>query len=304
MYFYPETKSGILNQQAFQQLFDRYFERVRNYIFYRCGDPELATDITLETEYDNDQQVVNTFNNNILKSANQQTRNTTTEARMKLETGWAVNSHHQLEGSLAWVGNRSVWMEDTAGVQFFKQRIRGSHLTLMLQDRMRFGWFKLVPGIRLTHLPYLKQNFLGHSAWASYTLSTAEESFEHFPEDTYLYAPQDQRHELKLAAVLNFEPVYFSASYIYGSGFAIPNYSLRGVTYTRIPYHRVDASFTLKFNLNPAYGEADISILNLFNRENLMYNNLERVPTTQTSSIRIYQQSVPFTPTLYLKIGF
>jgi RNA polymerase sigma-70 factor (ECF subfamily) len=49
VYFYPETKSGILNQQAFQQLFDQYFERVRNYIFYRCGDPELATDITQDT---------------------------------------------------------------------------------------------------------------------------------------------------------------------------------------------------------------------------------------------------------------
>lgn len=38
-----------MNQQAFQQLFDKYFERVRNYIFYRCGDPELATDITQDT---------------------------------------------------------------------------------------------------------------------------------------------------------------------------------------------------------------------------------------------------------------
>jgi RNA polymerase sigma-70 factor (ECF subfamily) len=38
-----------LNQRAFQKLFDQYFERVRNYIFYRCGDPELATDITQDT---------------------------------------------------------------------------------------------------------------------------------------------------------------------------------------------------------------------------------------------------------------
>ncbi|MFP4367644.1 MAG: RNA polymerase sigma factor, partial [Bacteroidales bacterium] len=38
-----------MNQQVFQQLFDQYFERVRNYIFYRCGDPELATDITQDT---------------------------------------------------------------------------------------------------------------------------------------------------------------------------------------------------------------------------------------------------------------
>ncbi|MFW5644452.1 MAG: RNA polymerase sigma factor [Bacteroidota bacterium] len=34
-----------MNQKTFQQLFDQYFDRVRNYIFYRCGDPELATDI-------------------------------------------------------------------------------------------------------------------------------------------------------------------------------------------------------------------------------------------------------------------
>jgi len=38
-----------VNQRTFKNLFDQYFERVRNYIFYRCGDPELATDITQET---------------------------------------------------------------------------------------------------------------------------------------------------------------------------------------------------------------------------------------------------------------
>jgi hypothetical protein len=151
---------------------------------------------------------------------------------------------------------------------------------------------------------YLKQNFFGHTAWVSYTLSKTEESFEHFPNETYLYAPHDQRHELKLAALLNFDPVYFSTNYVYGSGFAIPNYSVRGVTYDRIPYHRVDAALTYKFHLNRFYGEAGISILNLFDRENLLYRNLERVPTTQKSTIRIYQQSVPFTPTLYLKMGF
>jgi len=390
------------------------------------GNNALSTQLTmsysaLEANYDNMHKVVNTFNNNIRKSANQQTLNSTTEAKVKLESTWAVNSNHQLEGALSWVGNRSSWSEDTAGVNFIDKRIRGSHITLMARDRMTFDRFKLVPGIRLTRVPhmektfpeprlsasyeisevlnfnvsgglyrqyltktsvedeygnyrymwtvandkeypvlrskhlaasftlekentqasvspfykktngltryvnfrardienlfeghsqsrgidfYLKQNFFGHTAWVSYTLSKTEESFEHFPNDTYLYAPQDQRHELKLAALLNFDPVYFSANYVYGSGFAIPNYSLRGVTYNRIPYHRVDAALTYKFHLNRFYGEAGISILNLFDRENLLYRNLERVPTTQKSTIRIYQQSVPFTPTLYLKMGF
>jgi RNA polymerase sigma-70 factor (family 1) len=36
-------------EDYFKKLFDIYFERVRNYIFYRCGDPELATDIAQET---------------------------------------------------------------------------------------------------------------------------------------------------------------------------------------------------------------------------------------------------------------
>ncbi len=114
----------------------------------------------------------------------------------------------------------------------------------------------------------------------------------------YLYALQDQRHELKLAAMLNFDPVYFSTSYVYGSGFAIPELTLTGVNYNRVPYRRLDAALIYKFSVSSFYGEAGISILNLLGRDNLLYNNLKRIPTSQTSDIRLYQQSVPFTPTL------
>lgn len=38
-----------MDKNQFKALFDLYFERVRNYIFYRSGDPELATDIAQET---------------------------------------------------------------------------------------------------------------------------------------------------------------------------------------------------------------------------------------------------------------
>lgn len=36
-------------EDYFKKLFDIYFERVRNYIFYRSGDSELSTDIAQET---------------------------------------------------------------------------------------------------------------------------------------------------------------------------------------------------------------------------------------------------------------
>jgi hypothetical protein len=375
----------------------------------------------LDSKYNDEQEVTSTFAVRPGRGTSTSSLNSTSEVTMKLETIWAVNASHQLEGAFGWTGNSSSWSEDSTGVNFIDQQISGGRITLMAQDRMTFGKFRLVPGIRVTHVPhiiepfleprlstswqineawdfsvaagihrqyltrnsvgdefgnfrymwmvanntkypilqsrhlaatlnleknntqisvsswhkktngltryinyrardfktlatghsrsygidlYLKQNFLGHTTWASYTLSKTEESFEHFPDNMYLLAPHDQRHELKLAAMLNFDPIYFSASYIYGSGFAIPELTLTGITYSHIPYRRLDASLTYKFHITNFYGEAGISVLNLFNRENLLYNNLKRVPTNQTSDIRLYQQSVPFTPTLYLRVGF
>lgn len=371
----------------------------------------------LDSRFENDQKIINTFTNNTRRSASQQSFNSTTEAKVNLESSWTINSTHHLESDLSWVGNNSQWIEDTSGVNFIDQNIDGYHVTLMAQDRMSFRNFKLVPGIRLTRVPdlgktflaprmsaaleinraltfslaagihhqyltensvedeygnyrymwtvandseypvlnskhftasftldnnntqatvspyykithgltryvnfrvrdieaiyeghgesygldfYLKQNFYGHTAWISYTLSETREWFEHFPTEDYRYAPHDQRHEIKLAAMANFDPVYFSANYVYGSGF--PNRN--ALDEDRFPYHRLDVALTSKFRFSSFFGEAGLSVLNVLDRENLLYYNLERVPSFQTSTISIYQQSVPFTPTLFLRIGF
>lgn len=34
-----------MTKENFKEVFDRYFDSVRSYVFYRCGDTELATDI-------------------------------------------------------------------------------------------------------------------------------------------------------------------------------------------------------------------------------------------------------------------
>lgn len=39
----------ILTQKEFKELFDAHFSPVRNYLFYRSGDTEIATDIAQET---------------------------------------------------------------------------------------------------------------------------------------------------------------------------------------------------------------------------------------------------------------
>lgn len=38
-----------LTKQEFKNIYDQYFDTIRNYIYYRCGNTELATDICQET---------------------------------------------------------------------------------------------------------------------------------------------------------------------------------------------------------------------------------------------------------------
>lgn len=38
-----------MTREQFKQIFDSHFDSVRNYLYYRCGDTDLATDIAQET---------------------------------------------------------------------------------------------------------------------------------------------------------------------------------------------------------------------------------------------------------------
>ncbi|MDF1547535.1 MAG: TonB-dependent receptor [Bacteroidales bacterium] len=150
---------------------------------------------------------------------------------------------------------------------------------------------------------YTKYNFGGHTFWLSYTLSKSEEHFSYFRNEDYLYAPQDQRHELKVATIINLSPIFLSANYVYGSGFL--EYPYRQVSSSkRIPYNRLDIAATYKFLKNKNIGECGISILNVLNTENRKYTNFERIPLSQISSVSTYFEAVPFTPTIFLKLNF
>ena len=148
----------------------------------------------------------------------------------------------------------------------------------------------------------LKKEYHGHQAWIAYTLSKVEEHFDYQRKNVYRRAPQDQRHELKLAALVNLDPVYLSANYVFGSGFPAGIFSLAGYE-DNYNYSRLDVSFIYKFLDRKLKGEAGLSVLNVLNTRNLKYENFELVPAFQTSSINIYTEAIPFTPTLYLKIS-
>ncbi len=90
---------------------------------------------------------------------------------------------------------------------------------------------------------------------------------------------------------------------MYGSGLAYGS-SLAGDPGERYPYRRLDASVIYRLKLNAFRIETGLSVLNIFNRENIKYSNLFEVPDGQFSSISIYAEAVPFTPTLYVNLAF
>ncbi len=150
-----------------------------------------------------------------------------------------------------------------------------------------------------------KKDFGKHSVWASYTLSKSLERFapqnQSLPD--YSLAPQDQRHELKVAGLFNIGHFYLSANYVYGSGLAILKKVFPDAT--NVAYNRADASATYKFTHKQINGELGLSVLNVFDTQNLRYANLKIFRlTSDLGDFRVYSSSVPFTPVLFLKMVF
>ena len=151
---------------------------------------------------------------------------------------------------------------------------------------------------------YIKKEYKNNLIWLAYTLSKTEERFTF--QRIYEYSPalHDQRHELKIAGIVNIKSFYLSANYVFGSGFEKTRETLEEVE-TDIPvYKRLDASLVYRFTPKKFNMEAGLSILNILNYENLKFSNLSRVSTGALSSVNVYAEAVPFSPSLFLKLKF
>ena len=151
---------------------------------------------------------------------------------------------------------------------------------------------------------FVKKDFKGHSAWISYSLSKTEEKFKVLTKNVYQPSPQDQRHEIKGAVLFNFKPFNFSANYVFGSGFPLNTGTLLNPTYVEPDYNRMDVAVNYIFTIGKVSGETGISILNLFNSQNIRYTNFERVPVDQASSLNIYSEAMPFSPRVSLRLFY
>ncbi len=151
---------------------------------------------------------------------------------------------------------------------------------------------------------FVKKDFNGHSAWVSYTLSKTEEKFSYFSTNEFQPAPQDQRHELKLAVLFNVKPFNFSANYVFGSGFPLNNGTIVHPVFINPDYNRIDVAVNFRFDIGKVAAETGLSLLNLFNSKNIRYSNFEKVPVDQSNTLNIYSQAVPFSPRLSLRLFY
>jgi hypothetical protein len=92
-------------------------------------------------------------------------------------------------------------------------------------------------------------------------------------------------------------------NYVYGTGFPDPSLLPDPAVYNTI-YSRLDGAIVYEYSHKKFHIDAGVSILNFLNRENIKYSNYTRVPSDETSSINLYAEAVPFTPTLFLKIYY
>jgi hypothetical protein len=151
---------------------------------------------------------------------------------------------------------------------------------------------------------FLKKDIGQHAIWLSYSLSKTIERLapvgKTLPE--YSPSPHNQLHEFKIAGLYNLGKFYFSANYVYGSGMEILK-EVFADQLNDIYYSRFDIAATYCFNPWGKSAEIGASVLNLFDRQNLKYDNIKKINITrELGDIMINSNAVPLTPTIFLKI--
>ncbi len=191
------------------------------------------------------------------------------------------------------------------------------------------GWLFSVEG-------YVKQN---RNEW--FYINSAVNSFDNTIKGFDVYARKEWRkqtffgsysvvnasepqattgQEVKLGAVTTFKNFHFSATYVYGAGFAYlstgghshgqdneqghGNGGQHGNGHSDTstePYSRFDVSLTYRLQLKKCRIQAGASVLNVFDTDNIKYSY--RI-ADQNNVYNIYTRATPLTPVVFFEIIF
>ena len=171
-----------------------------------------------------------------------------------------------------------------------------------------------------------------YTGWLAYTYSQSQNTINDINQGEKLPSRLDQRHELKLVQLVDLSKWNFSATWTYGSGLPFLEPEIKLITdnngdlinfeiinttktVTRLPdYHRLDLSAAMKFSNKELSGEVGISVLNVYNRQNIQGKRfksdiLEQI-ISNTPNIELpedlYREVslLDLTPSIFLNINF
>ncbi|MCZ6915386.1 MAG: TonB-dependent receptor [Gemmatimonadetes bacterium] len=180
-----------------------------------------------------------------------------------------------------------AYRKDLQGLSEFSLRFRRAGEVSV--DNLFFEGTGVAQGVE-----FLVQKKTGaYTGWVSYTLSRVEHQFPDLNDGEPFPALHDQTHEAKLVNSISLGRWSFSGTWVYGTGkpytapeseYAIELLDGRQQGYIhvstknslRLPaYHRADIAAHFRFNLGTWKGDVGLSVLNLYNRNNVWYREFD-----------------------------
>jgi hypothetical protein len=205
-----------------------------------------------------------------------------------------------------------AYHKDLDGVAEFSQHFRRS------PEARPEALFFLGTGVA-KGIEFLAQKKSGKlNGWASYTLAKVQYQIPPLNNGAPYPANQDRRHEIKLVGNYRLGKWNLAATWVFASGapYTAPEsqYTIKlsdGTTRSyilvgdknanRLPaYHRLDVSFSRKFNGNWLDWDLGISLFNLYNHKNVWYR--EYTQETNPTIIREVT-TLGFVPTATLQVN-
>lgn len=212
-----------------------------------------------------------------------------------------------------WLFDIEYFEKEMTGLTEFSLRFQ-SALGADPNDQLFFEGTGISRGV-----DFLIQKMVGkYTGWMGYTLSEVVHTFPGLSDKPF-YSLNDQRHEFKLVNVLKAGRWDLGATWVYGSGkpYTAPNgiYTITLLDGTKTeyvsvgdkngprhaPYHRLDLSFTYKFDIGSGKGSMGLSFFNFYNRSNTWYKEFE-VVNGQVIETNI--NYIGFTPSLFFNVSF
>ncbi len=229
--------------------------------------------------------------------------------------------------------HKNTWFD--LNVEFYHRNISGVleyarqqvSLTFNREEVLRDNFLFFQGTGKVIGLDLLLSKTIGpYSGWLSYTLSKSTQQFPRVANNEPFPAPNDRRHQLKWVNQYQWKKFDFALTYNYATGRPytdlsklegqIPNRdnlnSTDRISYLEA-YIRTDFSATYSFQLKGAKMQANVTLFNLFDRNNVKYRQYiysyqTADPRQGTRALNTVQglefQMLDFTPTFGLTMQF